>query len=74
MEKGERGLEPLDPFASIDPLDEISNPIDFVVETNVKVDHFFASSSQSELNEDGDEWLDGDEEPVRNIFDLIDDM
>jgi len=27
LEKGKRGLEPLDPFALIDPLDEVSDPI-----------------------------------------------
>jgi len=75
LEKGKRGLEPLDPFALIDPLDEVSDPIDFVVESNVEVDQFFASSIQSDQHdEDDDEWLDGDEEPMRNIFEIIDDL
>ena len=52
--------------------------IDKMTENNIKLVKVPAnmqpSSSKSELDEDGDEWLDGDEEPVRNICDLIDDM
>ena len=31
LKKGKQGLDPLDPFASIDPLSDASEPIDFAV-------------------------------------------
>ena len=71
LKKGKQGLVPLDRFASIDPLSDESEPIDFAVQTNEEVDHFFASAYQ---HDDEDEWLDEIEEPIQNIFELINDM
>ena len=74
LKKGKQGLDPLDPFASIDPLSDESEPIDFAVQSNEEVDHSFASAYQHD-DEDGDgEWLDENEEPIQNIFELVNDM
>ena len=51
-----------------------SEPIDFAVQSNEKVDHFFASAYQHDDEDDDDEWLDENEEPAQNIFELINDM
>ena len=74
LKKGKQGLDPLDPFASIDPLSDESEPIDFAVQSNEEVDHFFASAYQHDDEDDDDEWLDENEEPIQNIFELINDM
>ena len=74
LKKGKQGLDPLDPFASIDPLSDESEPIDFAVQSNEEVDHFFPSAYQHDDEDDDDEWLDENGEPIQNIFELINDM
>ena len=60
-------MHPLHPF----PLSDESEPIDFAVQRNNEVDHFFASAYQHDDEDDDDEWLDEIEEPIQNIFELI---
>ena len=55
-----------------DELTDELEPIDFVVESNEEVDHFFASTYQPD--DEDDEWLDENEEPIQNIFEIINDM
>ena len=52
LKKGKQGLDPLDPFASIDPVSDESEPIDFAVQSNEEVDHFFASADQHHDEDD----------------------
>ena len=74
QKKGKQGLGPLDPFASIDPLSDESETINFAVQSNEEVDHFFASAYQHDDEDNDDECLDENEEPIQNIFELINDM
>ena len=74
FKKGKQGLDHLDPFASIDLLSDESEPIDFAVQSNKEVDHFFALAYQHDDEDDDDKWLDKNEEPIQNIFELINDM
>ena len=68
LKEGKQGLDLLYSFASIDPLSDESESIDFAVQSNEEVDHFFASAYQHE--DDDDE----NEEPIQKIFELIKDM
>ena len=69
--KSKQGVDPFNPFASIDPLSDESEPIDFAAQSNKEVNHFFASAYQHDDEDDDDEWLDEIEEPIQNIFELI---
>ena len=55
LKKGKQGQDPLDPFASINPLSDESQRIDFAVQSNEEVDHFFASTYQQDDEDDDDE-------------------
>ena len=75
--KGKKELDPLDPFASIDPLSEEVDSIDFAVTLNTEVYYFFVSKNyydDDDLEDDDDTWVGKNEEPINNIFDLMDDM
>ena len=75
--KGTKGLDPLNPFASIDPLSEEVNPIAFAVTPKTEVYSFFVSKKDhDDDSEEGDDetWVNENEEPINNIFDLMDDM
>ena len=61
FKKGKQGLDHLDLSASIDPLCDKSEPIDFAVQSNKEVDHFFASAYDED---DDDKWFDEND----NIF------
>ena len=74
FKKGKQGLDHLDPFASINPLSDESEPIYFAVQSIKEVDHIFASAYQHDDEDDDDKWLDENEEPNQNIFELINDM
>ena len=75
LSKGSGGLESLDPFASIDPLD--SSPIESVF---IQAPHTVIANDQlgdfiNIQNDDDsdDEWEVEDSADVRNIFDVLDD-
>ena len=76
--KGTKGLDPLNPLALIDPLSEEVDSINFAVVLNTEVDSFFVSKNDddddSEDDDDDDTWVDENEEPINNIFDLMDDI
>ena len=75
--KGTKGLDPLNPFTSIDPLSEEVNPIAFAVTPKTEVYSFFVSKiDHDDESEEGDDetWVNENEEPINNIFDLMDDM
>ena len=55
LKKDKQGLNPLDPFASIYPLSDESEPIDFASQSNEEVDRFFASAYQHDDEDDDDE-------------------
>ena len=73
---GTEGLEPLDPFASIDPLDVPSTVDEMFKQTQPNIgdgehSNFISSSSDSD-----DEWVEMnafDDEPIRNIFEVFND-
>ena len=74
LSKGTNGLEPLDPFASIDPLSEDSESMEIVVRLDDDVDPFFVSRNSEDDSESDVDCVDDDGEHVRNTFDVIDDM
>ena len=53
------------------------NLVGFAVTLNTEVDSFFVSKNDDDddsEDDDDDIWVDENEEPINNIFDLIDDM
>ena len=72
-----KGLDPLDLSASIDALSEEVDSIDFAVTLNTKADSFLVSKyDDDDDSEDDDDntWVDKNEEPINNIFDIMNDM
>lgn len=76
ISSGTSGLEPLDPFSSVDPLSDESESREVVIPANDDVDPFFVSPKYIEDDADGDgEWVALDDgERLNNIFDILDDM
>ena len=77
MIKGKETRSPKDPFASIDPLSEEVDSVDFAVTLNIEVDSFLVSKIDDDdvsKDYDDDTWVDENEEPINNIFNLMDDM
>ena len=68
----------MDPFVSIDPLSEEVDSIDFAVTRITEVYSFFVSKNDDDDWEDDDDdddiWVSENEEPINNIFDLMDGM
>ena len=52
--KGTKGLDPLDPFALIDSLNEEVNSINFAVTLNTEVDSFFVSKNDDHDDSEDD--------------------
>ena len=67
----------MNPLALIDPLSEEVDSINFAVTLNTEVDSFFVSKNDDDddsEDDDDDAWVDENEEPINNIFDLMDDI
>ena len=73
--KGTSGLEPLDPFAMIDPLDESSTPelCEQSLRTTDPNENFISPRQDEDSEDDYEEMNDSDGEPVRNIFEILND-
>ena len=71
--KGKKGLEPLDPFFTVDPLLNNDDQINEEVQSNQDNTSFFARPFEDESDDyDDDDWeFEGEE--VNNIFDIIND-
>ena len=70
--KGKKGLEPLNPFFTVDPLLNNDDQINEEVQSNQDNAGFFARrfEDESDDNDDDDDWeFEGEE--VNNIFDII---
>ena len=70
--KGKKGLEPLDPFFTVDPLLNNDDQINEEFEWNQGNACFFVRRFEDESDNDDDDWeFEGEE--VNNIFDIIND-
>ena len=70
--KGKKGLEPPDPFFTVDPLLNDDDQINEKVQSNQDNAGFFAMRFEDEGDNDDDDWeFEGEE--VNNIFDIIND-
>ena len=71
-EQKNKGTRHFDSLASIDPLSEEVDSIDFAVTLNTEIDSSFVPKNHDK--DDDDTWVNENEEPINNIFDLMDDM
>lgn len=75
LDKRNKGTRSLGFFCISDPLSKEGEPIDFAVTLNTKVDSFLVSRNvNDDDSEDDDTWINENEEPTKNTFDLMDDL
>ena len=75
LDKRNKGTRSLGFSCISDPLSKEGEPIDFAVTLNTKVDSFLVSRNvNDDDSEDDDTWINENEEPTKNTFDLMDDL